>query len=198
MMNGTDLIQLARDCKAVEIPAGTMRVLPAATSLRIVQKLGGSYTVADDYGFLFRIEAADADALGIAPDSDSRAAQASAPVEFSDQLVWDQLKTIFDPEIPVNVVDLGLIYSCVISKLDSGERKIDVKMSVTAPGCGMAGVLKSDVETKLGRLPEVKEVHVEVVFDPPWNPSFMSEAAKLQLGLDGDYGGPSSGSSAFR
>lgn len=193
-MSGTSLIQLARDCKAVEIPAGTMRALPAGTSVRIVQKLGGSYTVADDYGLLFRIEAGDADALGITPEANTPAA--NAPAAFSDQLVWDQLKTIFDPEIPVNVVDLGLIYSCIISKLDSGERKIDVKMSVTAPGCGMAGVLKSDVETKLSRLPEVKEVHVEVVFDPPWNPSFMSEAAKLQLGFDAEYGGPSS-SSAF-
>ncbi|HWG58198.1 MAG TPA: putative Fe-S cluster assembly protein SufT [Candidatus Acidoferrales bacterium] len=193
-MDGTNLIKLARDCKAVEIPAGTAKILPAATSVRIVQKLGGSYTVADDYGYLFRIEAADADALGIAAETSSAA---SAPAVFTDQLVWDQLKTIFDPEIPVNVVDLGLIYSCIISKLDAGGRKIDIKMSVTAPGCGMAGVLKSDVETKLSRLPEVREVRVEVVFDPPWNPSFMSESAKLQLGFDADYGGPSSAPSPF-
>jgi probable FeS assembly SUF system protein SufT len=99
-------------------------------------------------------------------------------------MVWDQLKTVFDPEIPVNIADLGLIYSCVTAPLDQGGHRIDIKMSMTAPGCGMGNVLKADVESKLAHLPDVKEVHVEIVFDPPWNPSLMSEAAKLQLGFD--------------
>ena len=99
-------------------------------------------------------------------------------------MVWDQLKTVFDPEIPVNIADLGLIYSCVTAPLDEGGNRIDIKMSMTAPGCGMGNVLKADVENKLGKLPDVKEVHVEIVFEPPWNPSRMSEAAKLQLGFD--------------
>jgi probable FeS assembly SUF system protein SufT len=103
-------------------------------------------------------------------------------------MVWAQLKTVYDPEIPVNIVDLGLIYSCDITVQEQGGKKIDVKMSMTAPGCGMGNVLKADVEGKLARLPEVKEVHVEVVFDPPWSPARMSEAAKLQLGFDLDYG----------
>jgi metal-sulfur cluster biosynthetic enzyme len=101
--------------------------------------------------------------------------------------VWDQLKSIYDPEIPVNIVDLGLIYGCNITSLDSGKQ-IDVKMTMTAPGCGMANVLKADVERKLSQLPEVKSVHVEVVFDPPWSPGRMSNAAKLQLGMDLDDG----------
>jgi len=99
-------------------------------------------------------------------------------------MVWDQMKTIYDPEIPVNIVDLGLIYSCEIAPTDEGGKKIDIKMSMTAPGCGMGNVLKADVESKLAALPEVKEVRVDVVFDPPWNPTRMSEAARLQLGFD--------------
>jgi metal-sulfur cluster biosynthetic enzyme len=102
-------------------------------------------------------------------------------------MLWDQLKTVFDPEIPVNIVDLGLIYACDIADLDGGK-KIDIKMSMTAPGCGMGNVIKADVEGKLSRLPDVKQVNVEVVFDPPWGPGRMSEAAKLQLGFDLDYG----------
>ena len=103
-------------------------------------------------------------------------------------MVWDQLKTVYDPEIPVNIVDLGLVYSCVIVPMEQGGNSVHIKMSMTAPGCGMGNVLKGDVQTKLARLPGVKEVHVEVVFDPPWHPGLMSDAAKLQLGFDLDYG----------
>jgi metal-sulfur cluster biosynthetic enzyme len=99
-------------------------------------------------------------------------------------MVIDQLKTVFDPEIPVNIVDLGLIYGCAITALRDKDKRIDVKMSMTAPGCGMGNVLKADVEGKLSSLPQVKEVHVDIIFDPPWNPSRMSDAARLQLGLD--------------
>src|SRR5260370_1358495 len=102
---------------------------------------------------------------------------------FSDQMVWDQLKTVYDPEIPVNIVDLGLVYSCDIAPLEQGGNTIHIKMSMTAPGCGMGNVLKADVESKLSRLSGVKEVRVEVVFDPPWHPGLMSDAAKLQLCL---------------
>jgi metal-sulfur cluster biosynthetic enzyme len=99
-------------------------------------------------------------------------------------MVIDQLKTVFDPEIPVNIVDLGLVYGCAITALQDKDKRIDVKMSMTAPGCGMGNVLKADVEGKLSSLPQVKEVHVDIIFDPPWNPSRMSDAARLQLGLD--------------
>jgi probable FeS assembly SUF system protein SufT len=132
-----------------------------------------------ELGHMLRIAGKDAAALGVTP-----AQPADDMVsEFSEKLVWDQLKNIFDPEIPINVVDLGLIYSCEITPAEVGY-KIDVKMSLTAPGCGMADVLRVDVERRLGKLPHVRGVHVEVVFDPPWQPSLMSEAAKLQLGLD--------------
>ena len=182
-----ELIDLKRECEAIEIPSGIRRVLPPGSRVRISQFLGTSYTVISDMGCMFRIDANNADAMGLAAPA---AAQATAPAEqtFSESMVWDQLKTVFDPEIPVNIVDLGLIYSCKITPLEEGGKKIDVDMSMTAPGCGMGGVLKADVESKLARLPEVKTVNVQVVFDPPWNAGRMSEAAKLQLGFDLDYG----------
>jgi probable FeS assembly SUF system protein SufT len=152
-----------------------------------MQALGSGYTVATDRGYMLRVDAKDADALGL-----SNAATAQAPAvhegNFTDQMVWDQLKTVYDPEIPVNIVDLGLVYSCVIAPLEQGGNCVHLKMSMTAPGCGMGNVLKADVESKLSRLSGVKEVHVEVVFDPPWHPGLMSDAAKLQLGFDLDYG----------
>jgi len=176
-----DLISLKRDTEAIEIPAGVRRVLPAGTTVRISQFLGNAYTVVTDLGYLCRVDARDADALDMTPPEQPE----QAPGTFSEPMLWDQLKTVFDPEIPVNIVDLGLIYSCKITSPDDGK-KIDVKMTMTAPGCGMANVLKADVERKLGQLTAVKSVHVQVVFDPPWSPSRMSDAAKLQLGLDLD------------
>jgi probable FeS assembly SUF system protein SufT len=151
--------------------------------VRITQSLGGSYTVVTNHGYMFRIDANDADALGI-----TNAAQPTIipAAEFHEKLVWDQLKTVYDPEMPVNIVDLGLIYSCQVTDIPGG-RKIEVKMSMTAPGCGMGEVLRADVERKLSGLPSISEVNVEVVFDPPWHPGLMSEAARLQLGLDTDY-----------
>jgi probable FeS assembly SUF system protein SufT len=184
-------ITLGRACDVIEIPSGIRGSLPQGTIVRIMQSLGSSYTVTGgQYGAMYRIDARDADALGLptqdaSPESDQKA--------FGEQLVWDELKTVFDPEIPVNVVDLGLIYECRISDAEGGGHKLDVKMSMTAPGCGMGNVLKADVESKLARLPDVKEVNVEIVFDPPWSPALMSEAAKLQLGFDLDYGAGSSG-----
>jgi len=183
-------ITLARNCEVIEIPSGTRSTLPAGTMVRIMQTLGGSYTVSGgQYGVMYRIDAHDADALGL-PVTETPAAEQQRT--FSDELVWDELKTIFDPEIPVNIVDLGLVYGCNITPCDQGGHKIDIKMSMTAPGCGMGNVLKADVENKLGRLPDAKEVSVEIVFDPPWTPARMSEAAKLQLGFDLDFGGDSS------
>ena len=184
-------IKLNRDCDVIEIPSGTQSSLPAGTMVRIMQSMGGSYTVTGgQYGAMYRVDARDADALGLPIP---QAAQQSEQRPFSEQLVWDELKTVFDPEIPVNVVDLGLIYECKISDAEAGGHKLDVKMSMTAPGCGMGNVLKADVESKLSRVADVKAVNVEIVFDPPWSPALMSEAAKLQLGFDLDYGAPSSG-----
>ena len=188
-------IKLTRACEAIEIPSGLRNVLAAGTQVRITQSLGSSYTVTSDYGCMYRIDARDADALGLA----APAAAAPATQEaFSEQLVWKELKTVFDPEIPVNVVDLGLIYSCAITPGEEGAHKVEIKMTMTAPGCGMGNVLKADVESKVLHLPSVNEVNVEIVFDPPWHPGLMSEAAKLQLGFDLDTSGDPSGLPVIR
>jgi probable FeS assembly SUF system protein SufT len=177
-----EALVLTRDCDATQIPNGVPHRLAAGSKVRLTQALGGSYTVMTDQGYMLRIAPKDADALGI---NAATAADENAPAEFSEQLVWDQLKTVYDPEIPVNVVDLGLIYECNIAPVEGGNQ-ISIKMTMTAPGCGMADVLKADIQRKLAGLPSVKDLRVEVVFDPPWNPARMSEAARLQLGLDLD------------
>jgi metal-sulfur cluster biosynthetic enzyme len=126
--------------------------------------------------------------------------QSSAPAAgpFREEMIWQQLKTVRDPEIPVDIVNLGLVYSATSTPLENGGKRVDVKMSLTAPGCSMSDVIKAEVERKLAALPEVREVHVDVVFDPPWNPGMMSEAAKLQLGFDSDYGAAPSTSGSFK
>jgi probable FeS assembly SUF system protein SufT len=176
-------ITLAREVEATQIPMGWRLRLPAGSIVRITQSLGGSYTVTTDIGYLVRIDAKDADALGITASEAQPAA--ATPGEFNEQMAWEQMKQVYDPEIPVNIVDLGLIYGCEIKDVEGGKR-IQVKMSMTAPGCGMGDILKGDVHNKLARLPGVKEVQVDIVFDPPWNPTMMSEAARLKLGLDLD------------
>jgi probable FeS assembly SUF system protein SufT len=180
-MSASTPVALTRECDAIEIPSGTRQTLPSGTHVRIVHSRGGSYTIATDAGSMCRVDATDADALGL---SVPPAAQSLPAGPLTEQMVNDQLKAIFDPEIPVNIVDLGLVYSCRIEPRDDGGNRIDVKMAMTAPGCGMGNVLKADVESKLSRLPDVKEIHVDIVFDPPWHAGLMSEAAKLQLGLD--------------
>jgi probable FeS assembly SUF system protein SufT len=178
----TELIELKRDCEAIAIPSGSRQLLPRGTTLRVLQARGGSYTVSSDILAMYRIDGTDADALGFeVPAAVKGAGQQGS---FSEQLVWDALKAVYDPEIPVNVVDLGLIYSCAIAAHEQGGKIVTIRMAMTSPGCGMSNVLKADVESKIQRLPEVRETHVEVVFDPPWNPSRMSEAARLQLGFD--------------
>ena len=185
-METSELVSLTRSCEAIGIPSGVREVLPQGATVRITQFLGSGYTVVDNRGYMLRIDARDADAMGLA--SEAGAAIAVPDGNFTEDMVWEQLKTVYDPEIPVNIVDLGLIYDCTIADIESGGKNIDIKMSMTAPGCGMGSVMKADVESKLARLPEVKDVRVEVVFVPPWNPSRMSEAAKLKLGFDLDYG----------
>jgi len=182
----SEFIQLKRDCAAIAIPSGSPSILPAGTGVSVMQFLGNSWTVTGAHG-MFRIDVKDADALGLTPPAATEA-PAGEPAAFSEKMIWDQLKTVYDPEIPVNIADLGLIYSCVTTPLEQGGNRIDIKMSMTAPGCGMGNVLKMDVESKLAKLPEVREVNVEIVFDPPWSPARMSEAAKLQLGFDLDFG----------
>jgi probable FeS assembly SUF system protein SufT len=176
-----EYIQLKRETAAIAIPSGTASILPAGTGVSVMQFLGSSWTVTSAHG-MFRIDLKDADALGLQPPAAVNSTGEAG--QFSEKLVWDQLKTIFDPEIPVNIADLGLIYACDIKPLEQGGNRIEIKMSMTAPGCGMGNVLKMDVESKLAKLPDVKEVDVEIVFEPQWGPARMSEAAKLQLGFD--------------
>jgi probable FeS assembly SUF system protein SufT len=191
----TASIQLTRDCEVIAVPSGRRETLPKGASLRIVQQRGGAFTVSNDIHALFRIDAADADALGLevsAPTESLLLGQEKGQEnsrETTESLVWDTLKTVYDPELPVNIVDLGLVYSVALTPAASGHA-IAVRMAMTSPGCGMSNVLKSDVETRLLRLPRVVEARVEVVFDPPWNPGRMTEAARLQLGMDFDGAGP--------
>jgi len=172
-------VALTRDCEAILVPAGTPVTLPAGSEVTITQELGGDFTVITSWGYMVRIAGEDADALGRERTAPSR----EENEEFSEAAVWEALRTIYDPEIPVNIVDLGLIYGVDTFPLPDGERRVDVRMTLTAPGCGMGQVLKQDVERKVGNLPGVDEVDVEVVFDPPWGPNMMSEAARLELGL---------------
>jgi probable FeS assembly SUF system protein SufT len=176
-----DPIKLQRSCEAVVIPAGSRVVIPEGTEAIIAQSLGGSYTVYIG-GNLARIAGKDADALGLEPTTAPELSE-NASDEDIEQLVWEQMKTCFDPEIPINVVDLGLIYDCRIAPLDNGKRRVEVKMTLTAPGCGMGGILIEDVKERLEVIPLIEEANVELVFDPPWNQTMMSEEAKLRTGF---------------
>ncbi|HEY5345438.1 MAG TPA: putative Fe-S cluster assembly protein SufT [Verrucomicrobiae bacterium] len=178
---------LTRDVEASVVPIGTKVTLQKGETAHITQSLGGSFTVIVN-GNMFRIGEKDADALGIevkvAP-AGSATATPSAPLtqEELEKKVWEALKTCYDPEIPVNVVDLGLIYDCHLTLIGADNYKADVKMTLTAPGCGMGPVLAQDVQNKLISLEPIDEANVELVWDPPWNQGMMTEAAKLQLGL---------------
>ena len=182
-MNVNEAITLGRDCEAIQIPSGMRRTLSAGTQVRLTQSLGGTYTVMTETGLLARIAGKDADAIGqgIVPSPTGGAGVvAEEPVE---KLVWDRLKTCFDPEIPVNIVELGLVYCCQVTPLPQGGNKVEVRFTLTAPGCGMGDVLKKDIESKVRSISGVMDTDIQVVFDPVWNQSLMSEAAKLQLGL---------------
>ena len=198
-MRTHELITLRRDCAAIVIPDGYQVTLPAGSDVILTQSLGGDYTVMTTQGYQARISGKDADAIGEQPaagPASSRGAVAESweavdavgyPPEagepFSEVLVWNELATCYDPEIPVNIVDLGLIYDCQIKPLADGGHKVEIKMTLTAPGCGMGAVLKADVERKVLSVPGVKEVDVELVWEPYWNPSMMSDAAKLELNM---------------
>ena len=176
-----DVISLKRDCDATLIPVGTRLSLVAGTPVTITQALGGSYTV-NVNGNLARIDGKDADALGIKPDAKETPEMVGGS-ETDEALLWEQMRTCYDPEIPVNVVDMGLIYDCKLSPLKDGGSRAEVTMTLTSPGCGMGDVIAEDVRQKLLRVPNVKEAHVEIVFDPPWDPGRMSDAARLEVGF---------------
>ena len=181
-MSSDDPVTLTRDVEAAVIPVGNRVTLQKGQQAYITQTLGGTYTVIVN-GNMFRIEGKDANALGL--EVAAKPASTGAPVtqEQLEKEVWNQLRSCYDPEIPVNIVDLGLIYDCHITPLAAGGHRVEVKMTLTAPGCGMGPVLAQDVQNKVLCLEGVEDVAVELVWDPPWNQGMMTEAAKLQLGL---------------
>ena len=171
---------LRRDCAATTIPAGSRVILPAGTRVLITQTLGGNVTVRSDHG-LFRIARDEAAAIeGFAVPGEQQRAAASA---FSEELVWDTLRTCFDPEIPVNIVDLGLVYDLAVEPAPGGYA-VAVKMTLTAPGCGMGPVIAEDARQKIAALPEVKSAEVHIVWDPQWTPQMISESGRKSLGLE--------------
>jgi len=186
-MHSYENVTLTRDVDATRIPSGEKGFIPKGTEVTITQVLGGTYTV-QFIGGLARIEGKDADALGKTPEAAPAPVATPAPAgpvtkESLSAQVWTQLRTCYDPEIPVNIADLGLIYNCDLTELGAGSFKADVKMTLTAPGCGMGPVLVQDVQNKLLCLEGIDDVNVELVWDPPWNQGMMTEAARLQLGL---------------
>lgn len=194
-------VRFERDCAAVLVPQGEQVTLPAGTVGYITQALGGSYTVFVE-GNLMRVAGRDADAIGKEPPEPLEL-PAGADDEAVEQLVWRQLRTCFDPEIPINIVELGLVYDARVlpaeedagasvpttsdavpeSHAGPGGRRVEVRMTLTAPACGMGDVLVDDVRSKLELIPTVVDADVELVFDPPWNRTMMSDAARLETGM---------------
>jgi probable FeS assembly SUF system protein SufT len=171
---------VTRDVEAKEIPSGIPVTLKTGEPVVLTQALGGSYTVMTQFGFMARVDGKDGDAIGQEVITFDPAA---AEGKTTEELCWEQLKTCYDPEIPVNIVDLGLVYKCELSPLPDGGQKVEVRFTLTAPGCGMGDTLKEDIKAKLLQVPDVKDADVQVVFDPQWSMNMMSDAAKLQLGM---------------
>jgi probable FeS assembly SUF system protein SufT len=182
MMN-REWVNLKRDVAVVTIPMGSKVLLKEGSSVMLHQALGGDYTVMTDQGYLARVEGKDADAIGIYAESAAEAPLLDPHAPLDPMKIWDTFKTIYDPEIPVNVLDLGLIYDWNLEPAEGGGHVVKVKMTMTNPACGMGDILKNDVERKLQLVPGVRDVQVEIVFDPPWTVEKMSDAAKLKLGF---------------
>jgi probable FeS assembly SUF system protein SufT len=181
-MNPTgQTVILKRTCEGTQIPSGVTVALPEGMEVGITQALGGSYTLATPRG-LVRLNDQDADALGLeVPVATTAPTEASGPV--SSDLVWERLKTVYDPEIPVNIVDLGLVYSMELQPLEAGGNRVEVKMTLTAPGCGMGPTIQADAKSKVLSVPGVTEAEVELVWDPPWNQGMISEVGRMKLGM---------------
>jgi probable FeS assembly SUF system protein SufT len=177
---------LSRDTDAIQIPSGNKTTIPAGTQGVITQTLGGSYTIATYQG-LARVAEKDLDALGIekpqATNGSAETPRTGTPGDVDEKAVWDQLKQCYDPEIPVNIVDLGLVYDCQLTKGDNGGTKVEVKMTLTAPGCGMGPAIAHDAQTKIMSIDGVDEAQVDLVWDPPWNQNMISEAGRMKLGM---------------
>jgi probable FeS assembly SUF system protein SufT len=176
-------VTFSRSAEAIMIPSGEKVLVPVGAQATITQSLGGTYTVITDRGLMVRISGQEVEAIGKTPHDVVEIDPVDITPEKLEEMVWEALKTCYDPEIPVNIVDLGLVYLCELDEAEAGGKKVKIKMTLTAPGCGMGPVLAGDVRSKLVALPGVKDAEVEVVFDPVWDRSMMSEAARLQLGM---------------
>jgi probable FeS assembly SUF system protein SufT len=175
-------VELSRECDAVQVPLGSPITLEKGLEVFITQSLGGSFTVqVPAYGGLYRIAGKDADALGKTADDAASSGAVSGDLEA---MAWEQLKTCYDPEIPVNIVDLGLVYAMEVSPMDAGAKRVDVKMTLTAQGCGMGASIAIDARQKLLSLPGIAEANVDLVWDPPWNPQMISPEGRERMGLD--------------
>ena len=174
---------LSREVNATQIPSGDKQTLAANSRVFIHQTLGGSYTVQTDFG-LFRIDGKDGDALGETAADHSVAAPTLADGAPDPEAIWAQLRHVFDPEIPVNIVDLGLVYDLAVEKTPAGKHLLEVKMTLTAPGCGMGPVIAEDARTKIARLPDVESAKVHIVWDPQWTPQMISATGRKVLGLE--------------
>ena len=175
-------VTFSRNAEAIMIPSGEKVLVPAGASATITQSLGGAYTLITDRGLMVRVAGPAVEAIGKTPNEIADVKPEDLTPEKLESMVWDALKTCYDPEIPVNIVDLGLVYLCELEESAEGKN-VRIKMTLTAPGCGMGPVLATDVKGKIEALPGVKNADVEVVFDPVWDRSMMSDAAKLQLGM---------------
>ena len=173
---------LARDVVATQIPSGDKQTLPQHARVFLHQTLGGSYTVQTDFG-LFRIDGRDGDALGEQVAAAAVAAPTLADGAPDPEAIWAQLRQVYDPEIPVNIVDLGLVYSMDVAKQDDGGFKVDVAMTLTAPGCGMGPAIAEDAKGKILLVPGVANADVRITWEPAWNQSMISEEGKMKLGL---------------
>ena len=175
---------LIRDCEAIQIPSGQKTTIPVGTQGVITQSLGGSYTIATYQG-LARVAEKDLDALGLEKPQAQATQKAASTTngEVSEQAVWNQLRQCYDPEIPVNIVDLGLVYDCRLITKDDGSTRVEVKMTLTAPGCGMGPAIAHDAQSKILSIDGVDEADVQLVWDPPWNQNMISEAGRMKLGM---------------
>jgi probable FeS assembly SUF system protein SufT len=165
------------------IPSGEKVLVPKGAQATITQSLGGAFTLITDRGLMVRVSGKEVEAIGKPPVETAEVKPDELTPEKLEEMVWEALKTCYDPEIPVNIVDLGLVYLCELDEVEDGRKDVKIKMTLTAPGCGMGPVLAGDVKMKLENLPGVRNADVEVVFDPVWDRSMMSEAARLQLGM---------------
>ena len=183
-MNIREEVSFSRSAEAIMIPSGERVLVPEGSQATITQSLGGAYTLITDRGLMVRVSGREVEAIGKQPVEVPGAAEVEEQTkEKVEEAVWNQLKTCYDPEIPVNIVDLGLVYQCELTEVEGGKFDVKMKMTLTAPGCGMGNFIGADARQKLLALPGVEEADVEIVWDPPWNPQMISPEGRERLGM---------------